>query len=180
MAPGTSKSTAKKKKKSAKSSTSKKKSSKKTVRKRKEIDVTGLPRGVGRPSTYKPEYCQMLIDHMKEGFNFETFAAKLDYMSAASLYRWLDLHPEFREAKKIGEIYCQSWWLNLARGAAIGKIPNFNSTVWIFVMKNMFHWRDKHEVKTEHREIKEIVHQVEIGLDGDISLHKIEIPVLED
>ena len=28
---------------------------------------------VGRPTKYKPEYCEMLIEHMSEGLSFESF-----------------------------------------------------------------------------------------------------------
>ncbi len=158
MATGSSESTGKKKTKAGKSSTS--------VAKRKVK--------IGRPSTYKPEYCQMLIDHMAEGFSFETFAAKLDYCSASNLYNWVELHPAFSEAKKVATQRGQLFWEQLARAAAAGKIKNFNSTVWIFTMKNRFGWRDKHDIKAEVREVKEVIHQVEIGLDGDITKHRLE------
>jgi hypothetical protein len=98
---------------------------------------------MGRPTTYKKAYCEMLVEHMRQGLNFETFAAKLNYQSVSNLYKWIDKHPEFREAKKVGEALAHLWWLELGRSAAVGKIPNFNSTVWIFTMKNMFRWRDK-------------------------------------
>lgn len=113
---------------------------KKNTTKKKGVLETKKP---GRPTTYKPEYCEMLIEHMREGFNFETFAAKLNYQSKSSLYKWLDKHEDFREAKGIGEALAQQWWFNLGKMAAAGKVPGFNATVWIFTMKNMFKWRDK-------------------------------------
>ena len=126
-------------------------------------------KGIGRPSVYKPEYCMLLINHMKEGMNFETFAAKLEYMTAGRLYEWVEKHPEFRDAKKIGEMLAYDFWLRMGRSGAAGKIKGFQTAPWIFIMKNLFKWQDRHEVKTEHREIKEVVHTVEIGVDGDIS-----------
>ncbi len=107
------------------------------------VEKPNTPVKMGRPSSYKPEYAQMLIDHMREGFNFETFAARLNYQSVSNLYKWLDMYPEFGEAKKVGDALSQLWWLSLGRQAAQGLLPNFNSTVWIFAMKNMFRWRDK-------------------------------------
>ena len=32
---------------------------------------------VGRPTDYKKEYCELLIEHMAAGFSFESFAGKL-------------------------------------------------------------------------------------------------------
>lgn len=106
---------------------------------------------MGRPTTYKPEYCEMLVEHMRQGFNFETFAAKLNYQSKSSLYKWLDKHEEFKKAKQVGEALAELWWLNLGRTAAAGKVPGFNATVWIFTMKNMFRWRDKHPDENHDR-----------------------------
>lgn len=132
---------------------------------------------VGRPTAYRKEFCQKLIEHMEKGYSFESFAGVLGYASIGSVYRWVDKHPSFREAKKIGEAKSYLWLESVSRGAMMGKIPNFNSTVWIFTMKNRFGWKDRHHIKSEHthKEIKEIVHQVEIGLDGDITQHKLEI-----
>lgn len=194
MASGTKKSTVKKKSKKAKTSTSSKKSKapkKKKAKKakKKKYNATDMVNDIGkmiepietpkiktgRPSSFKPEYSQMLIDHMKEGYNFESFAAKLNYQSVGGLYRWIDLHDEFREAKRVGEAMSLLWWLRLARAGATGQIKNFNATVWIFTMKNMFGWRDKHDIKTENKEVREVIHQVEIGMDGDISRHRLEI-----
>ena len=33
---------------------------------------------MGRPTKYKKKYCKMLIDHMKKGLTYETFAATID------------------------------------------------------------------------------------------------------
>lgn len=126
-------------------------------------------KGMGRPTQYHPDLCMMLINHMSQGFDFESFAAKLEYMTAARLYDWTNRHKSFAEAKKVGEALCKQWWINMGRGAVGGKIPNFNASVWIFTMKNMFGWRDKHDIKSKHTDVKEVVHTVEIGLDGDIS-----------
>jgi len=55
----------------------------------------------GRPTDYKPEYCQMLIDHMAEGLSFTSFAAIVgDCYDTIS--DWRKIHPEFLQAYKIG------------------------------------------------------------------------------
>lgn len=54
----------------------------------------------GRPTKYKPEFCAMLIEHMKK-YSFESFAG-LDEVDVhkETLYEWANAHPEFSEAKK--------------------------------------------------------------------------------
>lgn len=54
---------------------------------------------VGRPSKYKPIFCQLLIDHMREGYSFESFAGRDDVdVDRDTLYEWKNTHPEFSDA----------------------------------------------------------------------------------
>lgn len=55
---------------------------------------------MGRPTDYKPEYCEMLIAHMAKGMPYETFAAVID-THRDTLYEWEKKHKEFSDAKKI-------------------------------------------------------------------------------
>ena len=125
---------------------------------------------------------------MRQGFPFDSFASTLNNISPAVLYRWLQKYPDFREARNIGEGMSKAWWINLARGASLGQIKNFNTGAWIFTMKNMFGWRDKVETRHqhEHKEITEVVHQVQIKRSGEIytdrqeKLHGDTIDVTEE
>lgn len=94
------------------------------------------------PSKYDPKFCDELIQHMSEGFSFESFAAKVS-VSRATLYNWRDGKPEFSEAFGIGEMKSLAWWELAASMAVRGKIEGFNATVWIFTLKNRFGWRDR-------------------------------------
>jgi hypothetical protein len=51
----------------------------------------------GRPSEYKPEYCQRIIDYMAKGHSLTAFAGSID-VDKATVYRWINQHPEFSEA----------------------------------------------------------------------------------
>lgn len=107
---------------------------------------------LGRPSKYKPEYCQGLIDHMGAGLSFESFAAVIR-VHRDTLFEWDKVHPEFSDAKKIAVLACQLFWENLgikyilneseSFGEGQSKSTSLNSAVWIFNMKNRFKWRDK-------------------------------------
>lgn len=100
----------------------------------------------GRPTKYKPEYCQMLIDHMSQGLSFESFAADVDTW-AGTLYRWEEAHPEFREAKRKGFEKCRKFYEKAGVAGFMGKIPGFNTAAWIFNMKNRFKWHDRQELE---------------------------------
>ena len=53
---------------------------------------------VGRPTEYKEEFCQMLIDHMSEGYSFESFGGIVG-VSERVLYDWEKKFPEFLHSK---------------------------------------------------------------------------------
>lgn len=100
--------------------------------------------GLGRPTKYFPEYAQMLIDHMAIGYTYETFASTVT-VSVKTLYNWELQHEEFLLAKEIGMAKGQYFWEGLGIMGASGNIPSFNTSVWIFMMKNRFGWRDNPE-----------------------------------
>ncbi len=99
----------------------------------------------GRPTTYDPKYCDMLVAHMAQGYSFEAFGADVENIATTStLYLWAKEHEEFSEAKKKGEKLCRKFWET--QGLVGMHTKGFNATVWIFNMKNRFKWTDR----TEH------------------------------
>jgi hypothetical protein len=114
----------------------------------------------GRPSDYDPIYCQMLIKHMEDGLSFESFGG-VAKCSKQTLYRWIDAHPEFSDAKKVGETACQFWWEKTGKdglhnetikdGDGMTITKSINSTIWIFNMKNRFGWRDKQKDEDDEK-----------------------------
>lgn len=99
----------------------------------------------GQPTKYKPEYCQMLIDHCKVGNSFETFGATIG-VSRDNVYEWAKQFPEFSEAKSTALDMAQLFYEQEGSKGMLGKTRNFNSTVWVFNMKNRFKWHDNIQV----------------------------------
>jgi len=97
---------------------------------------------VGRPTLYKPEYCQMLIDHLSQGRAYLAFAGKLS-VTADTLYEWERVHPEFSEAKKIGTQKGFYFWDNLGIDMATGLVDNKGFPAWMVNMRNKFGWRSQ-------------------------------------
>lgn len=100
---------------------------------------------VGRPTVYRKEYCQQLIDYMKQGHSFETFGVDLD-VSIDTLYKWLAKYPEFSEARTKGLHAAQKTLESLGMMIASGKVKGTGTGAWIFLMKNKFKWQDRVEV----------------------------------
>ena len=124
----------------------------------------------GRPTKYRPEFDEMLIDHMAGGMSFESFAGVIG-VCRATLYNMSDANPSFLDARKIGMEKCRFFWEKLGIGATAGKVENFNATCWIFNMKNRFGWRDKKDINVAAVKptiIKRLNGEVyELGMSGD-------------
>lgn len=103
---------------------------------------------MGRPSKYKPEFCQMLIEHMAKGFSFESFAGLIE-VQGQTIYNWLESEPEFLEAKNAAFDKSRLFWERIGIEFLVNKYQgdNLNTTLWIFNMKNRFGWRDVKEEK---------------------------------
>ncbi len=98
-----------------------------------------------KPWTFKKEYCDMLIEHMKKGSSFSSFNAVIR-VPMATLHHWLKIVPEFAQAKEFGEAEYLLLMEKSGMNAMFGKIKNFNTKVWELNMKNRANWADKHDV----------------------------------
>ena len=58
-------------------------------------------KGGGSVALYKEEYDQMLINHMSQGYSFESFCAVIG-RGRRTLFDWLEMFPSFKESKEIG------------------------------------------------------------------------------
>lgn len=115
-------------------------------------DETKRPRSepFGRPTLYKPEYCQMLIDHCSEGLSFEAFAGLIG-VAGSTLYEWAKANPDFSEAKSQAMQKCRLWWEKAGtQGMFMGGKDNpFNATIWVYNMKCRFRneWTERKEIE---------------------------------
>ena len=103
----------------------------------------------GRPTKYKSEYCELLIQHMAEGMSYEAFAGHPDVaVSKQTIYDWEKEHPDFLDAKKKGFQLCQYAWEQAGAIRAL-KDKDFSWVGWYMNMKNRFRWRDKVETSRD-------------------------------
>lgn len=108
--------------------------------------MTEEKRPVGRPSKYDPAYCEMVVEHMKEGASLTSFAAEIG-VARSSINEWIDAHYEFSEAVKRAKACCAAWWEKIGRKNA--EHGGGNATLVIFGLKNMAteDWQDRQEIQ---------------------------------
>jgi hypothetical protein len=115
---------------------------KKSAPKKPEAQPRRADYVTGRPTLYRDEYCDMLVEHMKQGKSFWTFAAVID-VAWDTLTDWTHRHPEFLAAKKRGRVFEMNWWDDLHRRCAATGEGNMTGIVW--AQKNKFpaHYKER-------------------------------------
>lgn len=100
----------------------------------------------GRPTDYKPEYCDSVIEYGRLGKSITWMAAELD-VNKDTLYEWAKIHGEFSDALTRAKNLSQKWWEDAGQDALASK--EFNSSVWAKSMAARFpeDWRDNSKVE---------------------------------
>ena len=89
----------------------------------------------GRPPTYRPEFCERIIELGKLGYSQARMAAALD-VSKQTITDWAKRHVEFSDALSRARTYAQSWWEQEAQTGL--KNREFNAGIWDKSVKSMF------------------------------------------
>ena len=103
------------------------------------------------PSKYKPEYCQLLIDHMGRGLSFRSFAGTIN-VGRQTTYDWIQKHPEFKEAKDIGQAKCELFYTRLGLDMTVGELEKCNATTYVWLTKNILKWTDKEQSQSDNQQ----------------------------
>ncbi|TNE58626.1 MAG: hypothetical protein EP341_03150 [Sphingomonadales bacterium] len=104
----------------------------------------------GRPTKYKPEYCQLVIDMGREGKSWAQMASALD-VDRATFYNWQEQHPEFFTAFNRAKAHAQAWWEDKAAEALNNR--EFNAPVWKKSVEARFRedYTERREDTTTHK-----------------------------
>lgn len=105
---------------------------------------------VGRPSKYKPEYCEKVIQLGKLGKSVEQIACELD-VGTRTMYEWRDVHPEFSHALETAKEFEQYWWETIAQTHMIEEqgAAKLNASIWSRSMAARFPKKYRESTKTE-------------------------------
>jgi len=88
----------------------------------------------GRPTDYRPEYDQRIIDVMSTGASLVEFVAEIG-VTRETAYEWARVHPSFSDAFTRARELCQAWWerqgrTHLEDEFADGAGKKFNDRLW--------------------------------------------------
>ena len=92
-----------------------------------------IKRAGGRPTLYRRECCEQIVEAMATGLSAEAAAARIG-ISARSLFNWQRQHPEFLQAIQEGRQKCLLFWEERALEMAAGSPGNIQMV--ILALKN--------------------------------------------
>lgn len=97
----------------------------------------------GRPTKFRPEMCEQVIELGKTGASKAEMALELD-IAMSTFALWEQQIPEFSEAVKRASQLSRGWWEKKGRLATFDS-KDFSATSYIFQMKNRFRedWSDR-------------------------------------
>lgn len=98
----------------------------------------------GRPSLYKPEYCEKIVELASEGKGWAEIAHTLG-VTRTTLYEWGDKHPDFSTALTRAKVAEQAWWEDTGRKSLFA--DKFQAAVWSKSMSARF--RDDYTERTK-------------------------------
>lgn len=126
----------------------------------------------GRPTKYLPEYCEQVVDHMKQGYSLESFGGRIG-VCKATIYEWRDAHKEFSDAIKEAQTACQYFWEhNLVQ--TIHNPKEMNATTVYFALKCRFGYKETQSIEHSGPDGKPIEHKNLSDLPDDQLNAKIQ------
>ncbi len=98
------------------------------------------------PTLYRPEYCDEIVECLKDGHSVAVFAGKIG-VAHRSIYQWTAAHPEFADAVKRAQAKSVLWWER--RLLDLAQKGRGNARAVIFGLKNRAceHWRDSNHAQ---------------------------------
>lgn len=100
----------------------------------------------GRPTDYKPEYCEKVIELGKQGKSIVQIASMLD-QAKQTLYDWEKVHPAFLDSLTRARQESQVWWENMGQAGLVTK--EFQPSLWAKQVSCRFpdDYRDKQTIE---------------------------------
>ena len=111
---------------------------------------SGEARRIGRPSSYRSEFCEQLIDHCRKGWSITGWCGKIG-VNRSTVTDWTAAHPEFAAAVSMAKAACLAFYEEQAVDVAKNGCTGGRATMIVFALKNMGadEWRDRTEIKHE-------------------------------
>lgn len=116
-------------------------------------------------------FVERYLQFSREGYHDAAIAGCLE-ISKATLYRIFEKYEEMAEARELGSALRERWWFEFGRSAAAGKIPGFNSLVYVWMTKNVLKWKNEDrvvEVQAPAIEMKDVKYVTDWGSKNEPS-----------
>lgn len=111
---------------------------------------TGKKRKPGQPTKYRKTMCAKAVAAYQDGKNNNQVMLVLG-ISRKTFYDWINKHPDFEAAVEIGRLHAEDHWIELMKENILLTAgpggQKFNTSGWIFYMKNNFRWKDQRAVE---------------------------------
>lgn len=86
-----------------------------------------MPNPEGRPTSYRPEYCEQVIELGKRGKSITQIACTLQ-VDKTTVYEWVKVHPEFSHALSRARQEAQGWYEDIGQTGIFAE--GFNASTW--------------------------------------------------
>ena len=107
-------------------------------------DAVQTKKPIGRPSKYRKEYCQQIIDSGRRGETLVHFACDI-MVTKDTLLEWASKHEDFSVALKIAKQLNEAYWLNLANSRGAG-LHQGSDTIIKFMLSSAHGYREASDV----------------------------------
>ncbi len=114
----------------------------------------------GRPSDYRPEMCDDLIEYMSQGYSLTQWCAK-NNMYTEKAQDWMVSYPQFGVAYKIAREKCEEVWEEKVKNSMNDRTVNFG--VLKMYMGHRFKWAEHTNVTSQNQNMN-----LNVNVDADI------------
>jgi hypothetical protein len=107
------------------------------------LSAKWLKRPVGRPSEYRPDFCEIVTAMGAAGFSKAQIAYELNVVKN-TLNSWSEAHPEFLTAMEHAREMSQGWWENQGQAGIWGG-KQFSAQAYNLQVRNRFpdDWKER-------------------------------------
>ena len=94
-----------------------------------------------RKTKFNKDFCDALISHCKAGYDLQSFGSTIG-INKATVYRWIDKYPEFKEAHEIGKEALRMKCLKRLHDFANGDMPRTANVAAAIYLAKVYGIRD--------------------------------------
>jgi hypothetical protein len=103
----------------------------------------------GRPTDYKPEYNEKVLEMAEKGWSLTKIAKELRCCTR-TLYYWGENFPEFLRTLEVASEWSEVWWEDKGTEGMETSPQCFNAGIWKFFMERRFRKRYSEPTKPEN------------------------------